>query len=229
MLTTGGAINRLLHWSGINTPFGGWVFCIFLDHNNLILIRCREAVRFGLDLGDLFGGQAMTNLSLRTLLVPTDFSEGAAVAVEYALWLAARSNAHVLFLHVMQPTVYSVDFALTYPDISVEVRERSIDALRQLAGDARSRGISADEVLGAGTPFVEINRQAAEHKADLIVMGTHGRTGLAHVVLGSTAERVVRLAPCPVLTVKAAPLGTAEQPELGHQAVERGAGTSAGR
>lgn len=147
---------------------------------------------------------AMTTFSLRTILVPTDFSAGSLAAVEYALALATRTGADLVLLHVMEPTVYSVDFALTQPDISAEVRRGAIESLRQLAEDARRRGIRAEHAVVSGTPFAEIGKVAADRKADLIVMGTHGRTGLAHAVLGSTAERVVRFAPCPVLTVKAA-------------------------
>lgn len=147
----------------------------------------------------------MTDFSLRTLLVPTDFSAGSLAAVEYALALASWSRADVVLLHVMEPTVYSVDFAFTHPDISAEIRQGATESLRQLTEDARSRGVRAEHALAAGTPFVEIGKVAADRKADLIVMGTHGRTGLAHAVLGSTAERVVRFAPCPVLTVKTGP------------------------
>lgn len=145
----------------------------------------------------------MTGPAFTTLLVPTDFSQGAAAAVEYALWLAGRTHAAVIFLHVMEPTAYSVDFALTRPDLSVEVRELAHDMLRQLVEETRGRGISADQAVAVGAPFAEIRKAAADRRVDLIVMGTHGQTGVAHVMLGSTAERVVRLAPCPVLTVKA--------------------------
>ncbi len=169
----------------------------------------------------------MAQLRLETILVPTDFSAGAAAAVEYALWLATRSQAKLVFFHVMEPTVYSVDFALSHPDISAEVRRGAIAALGQLVEEARSRGIAAEHVLVTGTPFVEIEKVATERKAGLIVMGTHGRTGLAHVVLGSTAERVVRLAPCPVLTVKASPERTARETTPQHQTVERGGGGAA--
>jgi len=154
----------------------------------------------------------MTKPTFTTLLAPTDFSAGSAAAVEYALWLAGRTSATVIFYHVMEPTVYSVDFALTRPDLSTEVRQQANEMLRQLVEEARGRGISAEHVLAVGAPFAEIGRAAAERKADLIVMGTHGRTGLAHAVLGSTAERVVRLAPCPVLTVKAPPSSSNETP-----------------
>ena len=145
----------------------------------------------------------MTTLSYKVLLVPSDFSAGSAAAAEYCLWLASRTNAKVVFLHVMEPTVYSVDFALTHPEISAEVRQGAIAALEQLVDEAVGRGVAAEYALATGVPFAEIGKAAAERKADLIVMGTHGRTGLAHVALGSTAERVVRSAPCPVLTVKA--------------------------
>ena len=166
----------------------------------------------------------MTDPSLRTLLVPTDFSKAAAAAVEYALWLAARSHANVAFLHVMEPAVYSVDFALTHPGISAEVKQGALKALRNLNDEARSRGVHAETVLTTGTPFAVITSVAVERKADLIVMGTHGRSGLAHVMLGSTAERVIRLAPCPVLTVKAEPPGPGGSP-----VPEREVGVRAGR
>jgi nucleotide-binding universal stress UspA family protein len=164
----------------------------------------------------------MTKPTFTTLLVPTDFSSGSSAATEYALWLAGRTNAKVIFYHVMEPTVYSVDFALTRPDLSTEVRERANEMLRQLVEEARGRGIPAEHAVAVGAPFAEIGRAAAERKADLIVMGTHGRTGLSHVVLGSTAERVVRLAPCPVLTVKAPAPSSTEKQESGSRAASRG-------
>ena len=152
----------------------------------------------------------MAALSLRTILVPTDFSAGSAAALEYALGLAMKLGAKLVMVHVMEPTVYSIDFALTRPDLSAEVKAAAIESLRQMTGDARGRGLSAEYVLVSGTPFVEIGKAAADRKVDLIVMGTHGRTGLAHTVLGSTAERVVRTAASPVLTVKAGPARTSE-------------------
>jgi nucleotide-binding universal stress UspA family protein len=170
----------------------------------------------------------MAQLRLETILVPTDFSRGAAAAVEYACWLATRSRAKLVFAYVMEPTVYSVDFALSHPDISAEVRRGAMEALGQLVAEARERGIDAEHALLTGTPFVEIEKVASDRKADLIVMGTHGRTGLAHLMLGSTAERVVRLAPCPVLTVKASPEPTAEKATPQNHTAQRGA-RSAGR
>jgi nucleotide-binding universal stress UspA family protein len=154
----------------------------------------------------------MTMPTFSTLLIPTDFSAGSTAATEYALWLAGKTKAKIVFLHVMEPTAYSVDFALTRPDFSAEVREGAVEALRQLVEEARSRGVSAEQSLAVGAPFAEIEKTAADRQADLIVMGTHGRTGMAHVVLGSTAERVVRLASCPVLTVKASPSSAVEKP-----------------
>jgi nucleotide-binding universal stress UspA family protein len=154
----------------------------------------------------------MTVPTFSSLVVPTDFSAGSSAAAEYALWLAGKTKAKIVFLHVMEPTAYSVDFALTRPDLSADVRQRVGEALRQLVDEARSRGVSAEQALAVGAPFAEIEKTAADRKADLIVMGTHGRTGMAHVVLGSTAERVVRLASCPVLTVKASPSSTAGTP-----------------
>jgi nucleotide-binding universal stress UspA family protein len=163
----------------------------------------------------------MAHFRLETILVPTDFSPGAAAAVDYAVWLASRSQSTLVFLHVMEPTVYSVDFALSHPEISTEIRRGAIVALEQLVDAARHRGITAEYALAAGRPFTEIGQVAGERHADLVVMGTHGRTGLAHALLGSTAERVVRLVPCPVLTVKTSPERTVEQSEPEHSAAGR--------
>lgn len=160
----------------------------------------------------------MGHLRIETILVPTDFSADAAAAVDYAFWLASRSQSTLVFVHVMEPTVYSVDFVLSHPEISAEIRRGAIAAFGQLVETAKNRGIAAEYALVAGRPFTEIAQVAGERRADLIVMGTHGRTGLAHALLGSTAERVVRLAPCPVLTVKASPEHPAAQPEPEHSA-----------
>ena len=147
----------------------------------------------------------MRTMTVKTILLATDFSPSSAAAFDYALWLAKISSAHLLILHVMERSVYALDFAMTHPALSSEAKQRIAGLLRAWVEKAIDEGVSAERTLVAGIPWSEICREATNHKADVIVMGTQGRTGLAHVMLGSIAGHVVRLAPCPVLTVKAEP------------------------
>lgn len=145
----------------------------------------------------------MSALAVKTILVPTDFSPGSAEAMDYAIGLARLCSARLVFLHVLEPAVYSVDFAITHPGVPPEVRQRLDEMMKEWVTHTNDQGIEAQGLFSMGAPFVEIGKAIEGHAIDLIVMGTHGRTGLGHLVLGSTAERVVRLAPCPVLTIKA--------------------------
>src|SRR5687767_3888823 len=141
------------------------------------------------------------------ILVPTDFSTTADAALEYAFVLADRFGASLHLLHVVaDPFIADGMAAETYVLDAPALREAMLeDARERLAHRAAPRETTATrietEVLfghGART----IAEYAAERGADLIVMGTHGRTGVAHLLLGSIAERLVRTAPCPVLTVR---------------------------
>lgn len=164
------------------------------------------------------------------ILVPTDFSAPAKQALCYALEEAALHHAQVTLLHVLPPhtgtEVYSIggaprteigfDPALegrlgaALPPRPTVVRqahdEEALTALRDLMFEG-FQGTWEVEVA-TGPPADTIVRIASERGADLIVMGTHGHTGLRHVLLGSVAEKVVRLAPCPVLTVKEVQTGS---------------------
>src|SRR5512132_2577576 len=169
------------------------------------------------------GGSTM---AFRHVLVPTDFSEPANNALCYAMEEAAVHRAKVTLLHV-QPSdartdVYYVSGApasgfeagfdvvaggrlgvgpVSEPTVvRHDYSEETLTRLRDLVPDA-FRG-TWEVAIAVGRPADAIVRLARERNADLIVMATHGRTGLEHVVLGSVAEKVVRLAPCPVLTVK---------------------------
>jgi nucleotide-binding universal stress UspA family protein len=165
-------------------------------------------------------------MALRHVLVPTDFSEPANHALRYAVEEAVVHRAKVTLLHV-QPSNVGTDvyYVSGPPDsgfaagfdvvaggrvgtapvseptvVRHDYSEVTLTRLRDLVPEA-FRGIWEVEVA-VGRPADTIVRLARERNADLIVMATHGRTGLQHVVLGSVAEKVVRLAPCPVLTVK---------------------------
>lgn len=147
----------------------------------------------------------MGGLTVKKVLVPTDFSEGSDAAMHYAIGLARLCSARLVLLHVMELSVYAVDFAMTHPGVPADVRRKLDEMMEDWVRRAKAEGIEAEGVLATGTPYVEIGKAVERHAIDLIVMGTHGRTGMARAIMGSTAERVVRLAPCPVLTVKAAP------------------------
>jgi nucleotide-binding universal stress UspA family protein len=143
--------------------------------------------------------------SLQRLLVPLDFSDASTRALAQAKSIAERFHATLELLHVV-PNPY-------IPDASPFYASLPADFLDELERDARKRldesltlaerdAFKAQSVVIVGDPLREIVDQAAREKVDLIVMGTHGRKGMAHLFLGSVAERVVRTAPCPVLTVR---------------------------
>jgi nucleotide-binding universal stress UspA family protein len=144
----------------------------------------------------------------KQILVPTDFSNASRTALEYAIDLATRYGASIHLLHVVDEPAY----VTTYPDGYFaglpELRQQLVDdANRQLALTAQIcevANVPFNTQLATGRPAPTVVQHAADSDADVIVMGTHGRGGLEHFILGSVAERVVRTAPCPVLTVRAA-------------------------
>ncbi|MHC1767905.1 MAG: universal stress protein [Verrucomicrobiia bacterium] len=144
-----------------------------------------------------------SHLLLKEILVPMDFSEGSEKALKYARKLAGQFGSSVTLLHVIQPMVYPAE--LGYPPtvvdtLDVSVRERIEERLATMA--AGNEPMPVRTLVRTGQPYHEITTAAKELDADLIIISTHGWTGLKHVLMGSTAERVVRHAPCPVLTVR---------------------------
>ena len=144
------------------------------------------------------------------ILVPTDFSGPSDAALEYARTLAAKFGASLHLLHVVEDQFVTGPFGAemyvpntprTLSFLLAEARERMA---HRISTDDRSRLRATTEVI-VGTVARTIKDYAADNGYDLIVMGTHGRTGLAHVLMGSVAEHVVREAACPVLTVHALP------------------------
>ena len=136
-------------------------------------------------------------------LVPIDFSEYADHALAYAIRLASTLDAQLTLLHVMQPLpMAGVDMGVTLPatylqEVEAEVQRSMEAALARVT----AAGLIGECVVLYGVPFQEIIDTAKARQVDLIIMGTHGRTGLLHVLLGSVAEKVVR-APCSVLVVR---------------------------
>jgi len=143
-------------------------------------------------------------LDVRRILVPTDFSPPSERALEMAIEFARRFGAELTLFHAHELPAYVFPDGVmpVSPEILVELERTMSAELERLAARARAAGVPASIKTGVGAHDVEIVRFASEMNADLIIMGTHGRTGLRHVLLGSVAEKVVRRAPCPVLTVR---------------------------
>jgi nucleotide-binding universal stress UspA family protein len=145
-------------------------------------------------------------IDLRRILVPTDFSKSSANALTYGAAFATRFGAELHLLHVVQDLALFIPEAVMVAPPMVPPVEQFISAAR-IALDRAVKDLGVMEVriipeVAEGAPFEEIVRFAREQNIDLIVMGTHGHTGLAHLFLGSVADKVVRRAPCPVLTVR---------------------------
>lgn len=144
------------------------------------------------------------------IVAATDFSEDSSLALTYAQELALKFSAEVVLLHVDQPlapVMVSPDLgpAMDVGAMSRIAEEQRLIAQRELdkiVQRLRDDGIKAKSLLKVGSPFLEILRASQTENADLIVLGTHGRTGLAHVLMGSVAERVVQKAAVPVLTIR---------------------------
>jgi nucleotide-binding universal stress UspA family protein len=169
-----------------------------------------------------------------SILVPVDFSPYAANALRYALGIADRFASSIIVVHVIprETTRHAVAQRLGHrdlpflgpllpqsaPEVPPEVAEEVVIDLREQAYTALQAFLppqmahhAVELRVLAGHPFERILETAVQEHVALIVLGTHGRTGLTHLVMGSVAERVVRLAPCPVLTVKAS---TADEPAV---------------
>jgi nucleotide-binding universal stress UspA family protein len=138
------------------------------------------------------------------ILVPTDFSEPAALALRHACALAKRDAARLeLFTSVFVPAVWLAQGAAPIPDDYIEhAARRAGEDLEALAEALRAEGISVRCRVSREPPARAICLAAEEDAADLVVMGTHGRTGIAHAALGSVAERTLRHCPCPVMSIR---------------------------
>ena len=143
-------------------------------------------------------------LAIKKILVPTDFSSNSHGAVKYAEALALRFGAALHLVHVCEPVRLApavVDGAfISLPDVEAEMRTAATAEMTKLAGHLA--GIVVTTEITFGSPAACIVAAAAARGVDLIVMGTHGRGPLLHMMLGNVAERVVRTAHCPVLTVR---------------------------
>jgi nucleotide-binding universal stress UspA family protein len=137
-------------------------------------------------------------------LVPIDFSSYAEQALDYAIALATKLQARVTLLHVIQPPLMAgADMGVWPSPTFLEELEAAVTSdMEGYLARVTAAGLEGEIVVVHGVPFQEILHAAKERQVHLIIMGTHGRTGLTHVLLGSVAEKVVRLAPCPVLIAR---------------------------
>ena len=141
---------------------------------------------------------------LKNLLVPIDFSEFSRRALEYALPLAEKFGAKVTLIHVVEPAFYpdNVMVPVETEDLNTIMVREGRKMLDELGAEKIKPEIQSERIIATGRPYNEIIDAAESLQADLIIMATHGYTGLKHMLMGSTAERVVRHAPCPVLVVR---------------------------
>src|SRR6185503_447753 len=146
-------------------------------------------------------------MRIRSILVPTDFSECGNYALSYAASLARTFGASIVCVHVIEPMVPTVGYSgMTEPlpiaDITEQLEDSAERELPKLAECQECAGLEVEEVIAHGEAAAEIVRVAKERNVDLIVVSSHGRTGLGRILFGSTAEAIVRHASCPVLVVK---------------------------
>ena len=155
-------------------------------------------------------------MNIRSILLPTDFSECGNYALSYAASLARTFKASIICLNVIEPIVPTVGYSgMTEPmpiaDIAEQMEDSAERELPKLAECDECAGLNVEEMVAHGEAASEIVRVAKERAVDLIVIASHGRTGLGRILFGSTAEAVVRHAACPVLVVKPPPIEEGQQ------------------
>jgi nucleotide-binding universal stress UspA family protein len=144
-------------------------------------------------------------IAIQRILVPIDFSEHSKNALKYALPFAEKFKASIDLLYVVEPTIYPADFSfgqIGFPNVEEELRTRGSNELENLISKEIAGKVDSRKIVRTGKPFYEINQYASEENISLIIIATHGHTGMEHILFGSTAEKVVRKAPCPVLVVR---------------------------
>ncbi len=146
-------------------------------------------------------------MQIKTILFPTDFSQGARAAMDHAVSLATTYHAKLVLLYVIQDisiAEWYIPSTLSVTDLVEDMQKSADQEMAKWVAEVSSKAGNVEKLIVRGVPFVEIIKTAKELNADLIVIGTHGRTGIDHMLFGSTAEKVVRKASCPVLTVRVA-------------------------
>jgi universal stress protein A len=144
--------------------------------------------------------------AIKRMLVPTDFSPASDLAFAYAVDMAAREGSTLHLLHVLDEasfaTAYPDGFYVELPGVRAQLTDEANARLKEMVGRCAAVNVEATTELAVGRAARVIVQTATTRGTDLIVIGTHGRSGFAHLMLGSVTERVVRMAPCAVLTVR---------------------------
>jgi len=141
----------------------------------------------------------------KKILVPTDFSEQFGIALNYAKELAQSTGAELHILHVIEHTVYPADMGIaqaSFIDLEMELNNNSLNQMELLKTELVKENINVAIALKSGRPSDQIIEYAFAEQVDLICIATHGRSGFEHLLFGSTTEKVLRKAPCPVLAVR---------------------------
>jgi len=146
-------------------------------------------------------------MQIKTILYATDFSQGARAAMDHVISLAQDYDAKLILLHVIQDisvAEWYIPTTLSVAEVVADIEKNAWQEMGKWAAEFSPKVSNIEKIIVRGVPFVEIIKTARGKNIDLIVIGTHGRTGIDHMLFGSTAEKVVRKAPCPVLTVRIA-------------------------
>lgn len=145
-------------------------------------------------------------IEMKAILHPTDFSDPSKHAMKYAISFAKEYGAKLYVLHVIEEISNALYFDMLQApplvQLMTDIENQARKALEGILPEEVKGSIETEYLIRKGVPFLEIIRCAEQVKADIIVCGTHGRTGLKHALFGSVAEKVVRKAPCPVLSVR---------------------------
>jgi nucleotide-binding universal stress UspA family protein len=143
--------------------------------------------------------------SIRSILVPIDFSIHSKNALKYAVPLAEKFKASLHLVYVVEPTIYPADLGfgqVVLPGVEEELREKGGEELQTLMEKEIGGRVRSSCAVRTGNPHQEILREAEDLGVAMIVVATHGHSGVEHMLFGSTADRIVRNAKCPVLTVR---------------------------
>ena len=139
-------------------------------------------------------------LQIKRILVPVDFSDPSKKTLQYALSVAREFGSELILLHVVQPYPILADLPAATPELTTILKDDATANLQKLVNTVK--GVAVKQIVRLGNPAREIAAEAEAQRADLIIISTHGRTGLSHLLIGSVAEHVVRFAKCPVLTLR---------------------------
>ena len=145
------------------------------------------------------------SIEIKKVLVPIDFSDYSKSALKYAADFAQKLRAEMILIYVVEPVIYPPDFSMgqiAIPSINTEWDMKAKEELDKLADTEIPDAITVKTVIKTGKPFIEVIETASEEDVDIIIIASHGHSGMEHILFGSTAEKVVRKAPCPVLTLR---------------------------